>query len=147
MIFLSVKFLHLASLVFLFCASIFKNITVSRRPFTESEVYRCKLADKVSGAAAGLMVLSGFGLLYVSPKGAPYYFGHILFWVKMALLVIATLLILRTKVFFRKHGIQKSTKIVSAPGFLIPTLRFDAISLLAMVLLAVLFANGIGWQI
>lgn len=144
MIFIAIKFLHLTSLLFLFSASLFKNIVLSQKTLAENELYWCRIADKVSGASAGLMVITGGTLIYISAKGVSFYFLNSLFWLKIGVLIIATLLILKTKIFFRKHGVANSKIAVQVPKLIQSIMRFDAISLLVMALCAVSLVNGYG---
>jgi uncharacterized membrane protein len=142
MLFTSVKFIHFFSLIFLMASSVTKNILVRKSSVPSISISRCRVADRVSGAAAGLMIVSGIGMLYLSPKGFPFYGGNALFWVKIALLVIASIFIIRTKIFFRNSLNLRQSGQTKIPSSIRGILVFDLASLLAMVTLGVLIAGG-----
>lgn len=142
MLFTSVKFIHVLSLIFLIASSVTKNILVRKATVPSKSISRCRVADRVSGATAGLMIVSGIGMLYLSPKGFPYYGGNALFWVKIALLVIASIFIIRTKIFFRNSLNLQQSGVTNIPNSIRGILAFDLVSLLAMATLGVLLAGG-----
>lgn len=142
MLFTSVKFIHVLSLIFLIASSVTKNILVRKATVPSKSISRCRVADRVSGAAAGLMIVSGIGMLNLSPKGFSFYGGNALFWVKIALLVIASIFIIRTKIFFRSSLNLRQSGETNIPSSIRGILAFDLVSLLAMVTLGVLLAGG-----
>jgi putative membrane protein len=144
MIFTTIKFLHLLALLFLFTASVIKNLLLIQAPIRSQTVLRCRTADRVSGAAAGVVVLTGVGLLYLSAKGSAFYTANTFFWVKIAVLVIASALIVRTKIFFRENAKRTDADAVEVPRSIVGILKFDLASLVLMAYLGVLIVNGIG---
>jgi hypothetical protein len=62
-----VKLVHLLAWVMLVTSSNQKNRLISAQALDESAVLRLRRWDKVSGAMAGLMLLSGLGLLRRRP--------------------------------------------------------------------------------
>lgn len=62
-----VKLVHLLAWVMLVASSIQKNRLISAQALNESAVLQLRRWDKVSGAMAGLMLLSGLGLLRRRP--------------------------------------------------------------------------------
>ena len=101
MLFTTVKFTHMLSLLLLFCASLAKNLLVFAVPVKEAAIRKCRTADRVSEVAAFFIVLSGAGLIYLSPKGMDFYTANSSLWIKVAVLILASALIVRTNVYFR----------------------------------------------
>ena len=83
MLFTTLKFMHLVALLILFSASLSKNFLIAQTPMQRRSIQRCKAADQASGAAAGLVVVTGLGLLYFSANGSSFYTGNGLFWLKI----------------------------------------------------------------
>ena len=144
---IAIKYLHLVALLFLFAASLGKNILLVQTPLQEQHLYWARLADKVSASAVGILLLTGVSLAFFTGKGSHYYLSNPLFLAKMAILVLASFLILRTKKFFRQHAKQHSSIPVQAAPGVVTILRIDAISILVMMLLAMLVAQGWGDQL
>jgi putative membrane protein len=144
MLFTSLKFLHLLSLIALFASNLAKNFLVAPSRVPSRNILLCRAADRASGAAAGVVVLTGLGLLQFSPKGSSFYTSNSLFWLKILVLVLASALIIRTKIFFRKHANAAPSISVDVPGAMSKILKFDFVSLLVITYLAVLVVNGIG---
>lgn len=111
-------------------------------PINGNSVHWARIADRASGAAAGLAVLSGLGLLWISGKGMGFYIANTLFWLKMTLLLVASALIVRTKLFFRKHAGAASSTNISTPHSIPIILKFDFVSLVLMACLGVVLARG-----
>lgn len=147
MLFSSLKFLHLLSLISLFAASLAKNLLVARVRVSSENLVLCAAADRASGAAAAVVVVTGLGLLYFSAKGSSFYTSNGLFWLKLFLLLLASALIIRTKLFFRKQAKAASSTNVEVPATISKVLKFDLASLVVITYLAVLVVNGIGPRI
>jgi uncharacterized membrane protein len=142
MLFTTAKFIHLLSLAFLVASSISKNILVRKAAVSASVIRKCRIADRVSGATAGLMIVSGIGMLYLSPKGLSFYGGNGLFWLKIALLIVASVFIIRTKIFFRDPANAQGSGDVKVPSSIKSILAFDLMSLFAMAALGALIVRG-----
>jgi putative membrane protein len=147
MLFSTLKFLHLLSLISLFAASLAKNLLVAKVRVPSRNIELCRVADRASGAAAGLVVLTGLGLLHFSAKGSSFYTSNGLFWLKIFMLLLASALIIRTKLFFRKEAKAASSTNVNVPGTISKILKFDLASLVVITYLGVLVVNGIGPRI
>jgi uncharacterized membrane protein len=142
MLFTIAKLIHLLSLLLLVGSSISKNVLVRKAAISASVIRKCRIADRVSGATAGLMIVSGMGMLYLSPKGYSFYGGNALFWLKIALLIVASVFIIRTKIFFRDPANAQSSVDVKVPSSIKSILAFDLMSLLAMAALGALIVRG-----
>jgi uncharacterized membrane protein len=141
-LFTTAKFIHLFPLALLEVSSISKNILVCEAAVTASVIRKCRIADRVSGATAGLMIVSGIGMLYLSPKGLSFYGGNGLFWLKIALLIVASVFIIRTKIFFRDPANAQGTRDAKVPSSIKSILAFDLMSLLAMAALGAHIVRG-----
>jgi uncharacterized membrane protein len=147
MLFTVVKFTHLLSLLLLFCSSLAKNLLVAAKPIDAPAIARCRTADRVSGGAAGIIVLTGIAMIYGSPKGAGFYTSNPNLWIKVAVLVIASALIVRTKVFFRSAANVPQSAAIGVPAVIPWFLKVDLASLVVMTYLGVLVAYGIGFDL
>ena len=145
MLFIAVKCLHIMALLVLFSSSLTKNILVLQTPFNGQLARWARIADRASGAAAGVAVLSGLALVWLSSKGLDFYTSNGLFWLKMALLLLASGLIIRTKLFFRKHAGDPPKSTTPMPRGMPTILKFDLASLVVMACLGVVLASGLRW--
>lgn len=142
--FVTIKFLHLLALMVLFAASAIKNLLLAKGTVPSQAIRSCRTADQVSGAAAGVVVLTGVGLLYLSAKGAAFYTANPLFWLKIGILIGASLLIVRTKIFFRQQVKKADASACEVPRPIARILKIDLLSLMVMAYLGVLIVNGLG---
>ena len=142
MLFTIVKFVHLLSLLLLIASSITKNFLVRKASVPADVIHKCTVADRVSGATAGLMIASGIGMLYLSPKGYSFYGNNDLFWLKIALLIVASAFIIRTKIFFRNSVASQMNSEIKVPSSIRGILAFDLFSLFAMAVLGVRIVSG-----
>jgi uncharacterized membrane protein len=142
MLFTIAKLIHLLSFLLLVGSSISKNVLVRKALISASVIRKCRIADRVSGATAGLMIVSGMGMLFLSPKGYSFYGGNALFWLKIALLIVASVFIIRTKIFFRDPANAQGSGDVKVPSSIKSILAFDLMSLLAMAALGALIVRG-----
>lgn len=147
MLFSTVKFTHLLSLLLLFCASVAKNLILAVGPVEARTIVRCRRADRISGYAAVLIVLSGLALPLLSPKGIDFYTANSSLWIKVAVLIIASALIVRTKVFFRSKSNITLPAAIPVPASVPLILKVDLASLVLMTYLGVLVAYGIGIRV
>jgi uncharacterized membrane protein len=147
MLFTVVKFTHLISLLLLFSASLAKNLLLLARPVNESAISKCRTADRVSGVAAVFIVVSGAGLIYLSPKGMDFYTANSSLWIKVAVLILASALIVKTKVYFRVAAKSLVPALIDVPAVIPSILKFDLGSLVVMTYLGVLVAYGTGIRI
>jgi uncharacterized membrane protein len=142
MLFTIVKLIHLFSLLLLIASSITKNFLVRNTSVSASVIRKCRVADRVSGATAGLMIASGIGMLYLSPKGYSFYGNNGLFWLKIALLVVASVFIIHTKIFFREKTPSQPSSEIKVPISIRRVLAFDLFSLFVMAALGALIVSG-----
>ncbi len=136
-----VKLLHLLAWVMLVVSSIQKNRLISAQALDESAVLRLRRWDKVSGAMAGLMLLSGLGLLLWWAKPTSYYLNSEFFAVKMAFFTVGSLWIVLTKIWMRR-ALRLAQWPQIPPASVRRGLRFDLLCLSVMSLCGLWLAHG-----
>jgi len=105
-----------------------------------TQVARVRKFDKLSGAAAGIILLTGLAMLLWLAKPTSYYLSQPLFFFKISIFVIASGLIVLTKIAF-KRALQAPETIWTAPRKVKIILTFDLIGLFAMATLGYLIAH------
>jgi uncharacterized membrane protein len=131
-----VKIFHIAAIIVLFAASLYKNIMLSKSNMSQSQLYACLSADKISGVAAGLLVISGLYMLFGVSEQRSYYLSNAYFLAKMTVFIGASALIIFTKIYLRKNARKGSEIMVDVPPFMRLILRIDILGLLLLVFLA-----------
>jgi uncharacterized membrane protein len=135
-----VKTTHMAAMVALLWASLRKNVLLSALSLTNENANKTARFDKLSAASAGIMLLSGLTMLFWVAKPSTYYFALPAFWLKIAIFVVASALIVWTKTFIRHAKTQNSSPIPNAIRWI---MRFDFLGLLAMISLGIIVAHAI----
>ncbi len=135
-----VKGLHLLALLALLWASLRKNMLLAPASLTVANAQRTRRFDKLSAAAAGTMLLTGLAMALWFAKPFAYYAGHPAFWVKIAIFILASGLIVWTKVYIRKATNQDVSAIPAAVRWI---LRIDFAGLLLMAALGYVIARGL----
>jgi uncharacterized membrane protein len=136
-----VKLVHLLAWVMLVVSSIQKNRLISAQALDESAVLRLRRWDKVSGAMAGLMLLSGLGLLLWFAKPTSYYLNSEFFAVKMVFFTVGSLWIVLTKIWMRRT-LRLAQWPQIPPASVRRGLRFDLLCLSVMSLCGLWLAHG-----
>jgi putative membrane protein len=137
---IAVKALHMVALLALLWASLRKNMLLSGPHLTGNSALRTRRFDKLSAASAGVMLLTGGAMALWLAKPTAYYLQHPALWIKMAIFVVASGLIVWTKVFIRKATIHDTLPVPSAVRWI---LRGDFAGLLAMSALGFVIAHGL----
>ena len=136
------KTLHIVALLFLFSASLFKNTWVSKKPLQVNHLRQLKVADKVSGIAAGVMVGSGLYMLLGEQSARLFRLQQPVFWIKMLILIVASLLVIWTKIYFAKANLNATHNGVVIPRPIVFILRFDLASIVLMIVLAIIMVRS-----
>jgi uncharacterized membrane protein len=97
--------------------------------------------DKLSASMAGLLVVSGLSMILWLAKPSGLYFASSLFWLKMTLFVVASALVIWTKVDFKKAAAIGSDW--SPPTRVRVILGFDLIGLFALAAMGRWLAAGV----
>ena len=134
-----VKAIHIGAFLALLWASLRKNMLLAPVSLTGANAQRTARFDKLSAGAAGIMLLTGLAMALWLAKPAAYYAGNPAFWFKMAIFIVASGLIVWTKVFIRK---AKSQAISTVPAAVRWVLRFDFFGILVMAALGFAVAHG-----
>jgi putative membrane protein len=137
---IAVKALHMLALLALLWASLRKNMLLSAPQLTGNNALRTRRFDKLSAASAGVMLLTGVAMALWFAKPTAYYLHHSAFWAKMAIFVVASALIVWTKVFIRKATTHATLPV---PGAVRWILRLDFMGLLVMAGLGIVIAHGL----
>ena len=135
------KSVHLLALLGLLWASFQKNRLLVPPTLNQSQLSRVRRFDKLSAATSGVMIVSGAAMLFWLAKPTAYYLLHPGFQVKMALFVVASALIVWTKVSFRR-GISSGDEQWVVPAKVRWILRLDFLGLLVMGTLGGMVARG-----
>jgi uncharacterized membrane protein len=136
----AVKALHMLALLALLWASLRKNMLLTPASLTAANALRTRRFDKISAASAGVMLLTGLSMALWFAKPFAYYAGHPSFWLKMAVFIVASSLIVWTKVFIRKATTQPTSPVPAAVRWV---LRIDFAGLLMMAALGFVIAHGL----
>ena len=134
-----VKAIHICALLALLWASLRKNMLLAPARLTGANAQRTARFDKLSAGAAGIMLLTGLAMVLWLAKPPAYYAGNAAFWVKMLIFVVASSLIVWTKVFIRK---AKSQALSPVPAAVRWVLRLDFAGILLMAALGYAVARG-----
>lgn len=118
-----------------------------RGPLTMAQLQRLARVDALYGAAAGLLLVAGFARVFLGAKGASFYTGNPVFWVKLGLFAAVGLLSIAPTVRLARWrkapaGALPSTAELDA------TRKLVSLELLVLVLIplaAAMMARGIGY--
>jgi putative membrane protein len=138
-----VKMLHLISLLVLLYASAFKNILLNRAQIEAPALAKALRLDKLSGAAAGVMMLSGVAMLLWLAKPTSYYLQNPYFLLKIFIFVLASSLVVVSKIFLRRAFKASHSTLIVVPKHIQWILRFDLLGLLIMAGLGGLVTRGL----
>lgn len=139
-----VKGIHYAALIAILWASFMKNMLLTPREVSTETIRKVSRFDKLSGIAAALLLVSGLSMLYWFAKPTSYYLNSPLFQIKIAIFVIASVLIIFTKIYLKKSKAAEASVSHEVPAHVRFILRFDFVGLLALTSLGYLLARGFG---
>ncbi len=144
MTFTLIKTLHLISLLFLFTASAYKNVKLHAQHCDHGRLRKILTADRVSGLAATLMVITGILMLCKDYPANLFRLEQTSFWIKMTLLAFTTSLIIVSKFTLRRlareHEANPSTSIRIPPSIKC-MLGIDLVGLVLMAAIASMMAR------
>jgi putative membrane protein len=136
----AVKALHMLALLALLWSSLRKNMLLTPTSLTAANALRTRRFDKLSAASAGIMLLTGLAMALWLAKPFAYYAGHPAFWLKIVVFIVASSLIVWTKVFIRKATTQPTSNVPPAVRWV---LRLDFAGLMLMAALGFVIAHGL----
>jgi len=139
---------HLAFLAM--TAVLTMQLVLLGQPFTLQNARKIRIADRVLGASAVLLLVAGFSRVLFFEKGAGYYFHNGAFHAKLTLFVIAALLSIYPTIQFLRWG--KTLRQGQVPEISDRQRRWMRIivhteltAIVAMALCGALMAKGIGY--
>jgi putative membrane protein len=78
--------------IFLLAALLAGELFLFRRSLPAAMVRQLQVVDRFYGISAGLVILSGIGLVVFGLKGSAFYLHNPIFWTKMGLFLVVALL-------------------------------------------------------
>lgn len=137
---LTVKIIHYLCFAALLYGSAMKNWLLRPASISLAQVQHIRRFDKLSGAAAGVILLTGLAMLLWLAKPTIYYLTQSLFIFKISIFVVASSLIVLTKIAF-KQALASTEAIWAVPSKVKIILTIDLIGLLVMAVLGYLVAH------
>jgi uncharacterized membrane protein len=138
---LALKATHYVALFLLLWASLQKNRLLTPSAITTENLARVMRFDKLSSATAGVMMLSGLAMLMWFAKPTAYYLANEWFWLKMALFVLASSLVVLSKLELRKALSHSQGSAWTVTRKVRGILRFDLVGLWVLVALGLSIAR------
>lgn len=142
MLYILFRYLHFIAIFVLAASLIIENMATARQLSSE-DAHNLAKVDAVYGISALLVFLFGLALWLWVGKPASFYSPNPLFRIKLGLFVLLLLLSIYPTVFYVRHR-KTAAVTVEVPARLIWLLRIELLVLVAIPVLAVLMARGIG---
>lgn len=136
-----IKSIHYLCFFALLYSSAMKNWLLARATLSTAQVQCVRRFDKLSGAAAGIILLTGLSMLLWLAKPTSYYLTQPLFALKISIFVAASALIVLTKIEF-KRAVSQAQVIWHVPRKVKVILITDLLGLFLMALLGYLVAHS-----
>jgi uncharacterized membrane protein len=136
-----IQWVHIAFAALCIFASLRKNLLVWQPTMSAQDIAIARRFDKLSASMAGLLVVSGLSMILWLAKPSGLYLASSLFWLKMTLFVIASALVIWTKVDFKNAAASGSDW--SPPARVRVILGFDLIGLFALAAMGRWLAAGV----
>ena len=142
MVELSVRAIHFLGIMLLSATLFYELVSVSRS-ITHAQLKKLVWVDAVYGVSAVIVLTAGALLWSSFGKPSEFYTKNGIFHLKLAIFVLIGLLSIVPTWFFLKN--RKSIEAnIDVPSYVVYIVRLEAILLLAIPLLAVLMAHGVG---
>ncbi|MFM8820221.1 MAG: DUF2214 family protein [Phenylobacterium sp.] len=131
-------------LAFLGCliASGFKLRILSAPNLDAGALQGLRRLDKVSSSSTGAIILTG-GAMLAGQAGRILHLSDPFFLTKIALFLLASSLVLASKVFLRRHPPMEDFGSVETPGWMRVAIAVDLGSILAIAGLGAAIAHGL----
>ena len=97
-----VKLLHLAGFAGCLCASLLKNITLTRPIVSGGRLSGLVALDKVSGLSSVVILATGIWMAGWLAKPTEVYLASPVFWLKVSLFALASMAVLSTKPLLKR---------------------------------------------
>jgi putative membrane protein len=140
-----IRYAHFLGIMVLFAALTAEHLLTAR----SIDGRRARLLARIDGIyglgalitlGAGLAMLFGLGF----GKGTSFYLKNGVFHLKLTLFVLVALLSIRQTVFFLRHRRADDAAVIEVPRSVIMLQRVQLVLVLAIPLVAVLMARGVG---
>ena len=95
--------------IFALVSLLVAELVILRKTLPADLVHRMRTIDRWYGIAAGLVILSGLGRLFLGLKGAAFYTHNPVYWTKMGLFVAVALISIGPTVAFVRWGARQLT--------------------------------------
>lgn len=118
-----------------------------RGPLTATQLQRLARVDAAYGAAAGLLLAAGLARVVFGAKGASFYTGNPVFWVKVTFFVVVGLLSIAPTVRLARWR-KAPAGALPSPAELDATRKLVSLELVVLLfipLAAAMMARGIGY--
>ena len=135
-----IQLAHIGIALLCVFASLSKNVLVWRGPLGPPQIAQIRLFDKMSASAAGLLVVTGIAMVVWLAKPSVFYLSSPIFWSKMVLFLVASALIVWTKIDFRTAAL--SGQAWTPPVRVRAILAFDFVGLFVLMALGRWIAVG-----
>jgi uncharacterized membrane protein len=130
----TVKMLHLFAFVGCLTASVAKTWVLRPVAITLSARRTLVVLDRISGLSAVIIAITGAAMLLWLAKPTAFYLANMVFWAKVAIVVIATGLVLRTKGPLRAAARDVTTRWL-VPAGIRNALKVDLGSIIIMAIM------------
>ncbi|WP_027252464.1 DUF2214 family protein [Photobacterium halotolerans] len=137
-----IRYFHFIGIFALFSVLVVEHMLIKRR-LTAEEMHRLARLDALYGISAVVVLLAGLAMWFLVGKPAAFYTANPVFHAKVTLFLIVAALSVFPTVFFYRHR-RTTRETIPVPPVIVILIRLELLLLLAIPLLAVLMAKGIG---
>ncbi|NAW65903.1 DUF2214 family protein [Photobacterium halotolerans] len=137
-----IRYFHFIGIFALFSVLVVEHMLIKRR-LTAEEMHRLARLDALYGISAVVVLLAGLVMWFLVGKPAAFYTANPVFHAKVTLFLIVAALSVFPTVFFYRHR-RTTRETIPVPPVIVILIRLELLLLLAIPLLAVLMAKGIG---
>ncbi|OZY83890.1 hypothetical protein CBP51_18960 [Cellvibrio mixtus] len=139
---LYIRYIHFFGIILL-SATLFYELISFSRTLTNAQLKKLLWVDALLGISAVIVLISG-GLLWSSfGKPSEFYTKNPIFHIKLTIFFLIAIISIFPTWFLLKN--RKSTEaVISPPSYVLYIIKFEAALLIAIPLLAVLMARGVG---
>ena len=139
---IAVHLIHIAAFLGCLTASGLKLRVLTAVSLDGLTLAKLRRLDKISASSTGVIILTGAAMLAAQP-GRSAHLLQFAFQFKLVLFVVASSLILATKVFLRRSPGDLEDGSVPTPGWMRRALLADFLSILIIAGIGIAFAHGL----
>lgn len=140
-----IRYAHFIGFMVLFASLVAEHL-LTARTMNGRQLRTVARIDAIYGFSAALVLITGVLMLtgYGFGKGAQYYLKNGVFHAKLTLFVVVALLSIRPTMFFLRNRKQPDDMMIEVPRAIVMLQRFQLLLVLAIPLLGILVARGVG---